>query len=517
MLVASAGALIVSPHPMFKTLMQTENALATVVVFFLVFFGTIALGRLLKRRAGVPLGVFYRLFCLTLAFYAAITVYGGVDPTWRGHVGAAVVLLSTALVIGLLDRYLWDYYYQTRRQMVIPKLLREFTAAVILLVVLLLVLSIGYHAQTELKGLLAGSGVVAIILGFGMQNLLRTLIAGAELQIGKPYKLGDWLQIGEHIGQVVEINWAETRLRTNDAISIEIPNNKIIEGTITNLSFPTPLHAMRITVGADYGVPPHRVKDALRHATNNAEGVVLDPEPKVFLKDFGDSAILYEVKFWMTSHATYNDLTDAIRTNIWYEFKRQKINIPFPIRTLQVERKSTKGESKRTETARVVLRKEPLFQCLSDPQIDGLLKDAEVNHFGRGEAVIVEGTKGESMFILLRGSAQVSVAKSDAIIRVGVLRQGDCFGEMSLLTGEPRTATVRAEKDCEVMEISKAVMAELLRSSPQCLHHLSELLARRKVETEGLVRDAALPETNAAREREYTATFLSRLRSFFEI
>ncbi len=138
----------------------------------------------------------------------------------------------------------------------------------------------------------------------------------------------------------MEINWADTRLRTNDAVSIEIPNNKIVEGTIINLSFPTSLHAMRLTVGADYNVPPNRVKDALLRAASHAEGIVQDPAPKAFLKDFGDSAIVYEIKFWMTSHATYNDLCDAIRTNIWYEFKRQKINIPFPIRTLQVERKS---------------------------------------------------------------------------------------------------------------------------------------------------------------------------------
>ncbi|MDQ6655981.1 MAG: mechanosensitive ion channel family protein [Verrucomicrobiota bacterium] len=502
---------------MWRTLVETENAIATVAVFFLVFGGMLAIGRLLKRRAGVPLGVFYRLFCLALSFYAAIGVYG-VQTTWRGHAGAAAALLSTALVVGLLDRFLWDYYYQKRRHIVIPRLLREVTAGVIVLVVLLLVLSVGYHAQTELQGLLAGSGVLAIILGFGMQNLMSTLVAGAELQIGKPYKLGDWLKIGEHIGQVVEIRWADTRLRTNDAISIEIPNNKIIAGTIINLSHPTPLHAMRVSVGADYTVPPNRVKDALRRAASHAQGIEADPPPKAYLKEFGDSSILYDVKFWMTSHANYNDVCDSIRTNIWYEFKRQKINIPFPIRTLQVERRgSAKTESKQAETARAVLRKEPLFACLSDEQIEGLLKDAEVNHFGRAEAVIEEGTQGESMFILMRGTAQVSVTKGDSLIRVGVLRQGDCFGEMSLLTGEPRTATVRAEKDCEVIEISKAVMGELLRTSPECLQQLSGLLARRKLETEGMVRDAVLPEVNAAREREYAATFISRLRSFFEL
>ena len=145
------------------------------------------------------------------------------------------------------------------------------------------------------------------------------------------------------------------------------------------------------------------------------------------------------------------------------------------------------------------------------------MRSAEINHFGRGEAVIEEGTDGESMFILLRGTAQVSVEKNGSHVRVGVLRQGDCFGEMSLLTGEKRTATVRAEKDCEVVEISKPIMGELLRSSPACLDQLSSLLAHRKIETEGIVKDAQVPSEQAEKEREYAASFVSRLKSFFEL
>jgi CRP-like cAMP-binding protein len=97
------------------------------------------------------------------------------------------------------------------------------------------------------------------------------------------------------------------------------------------------------------------------------------------------------------------------------------------------------------------------------------------------------------------------------------LREGDCFGEMSLLTGEKRTATVRAEHDCAVLEISKPVMADLLRDSPDCLTSLSELLAQRKLETEGIVRGAAQPADQAAKENEYRATFLRRLKTFFEL
>ncbi len=493
-----------------------QRAGATVFAFVAVFFVALTLGRVLKRRAGVPLGILYQLFCLALAFYAALAVYG-VETTWRGHLGAAVILLSTGIVVALLDRYLWDYYFQTRRQVPVPKLLRDTAAMVLFLIALLFVLSVGYHAETQLKGLLAGSGVAAIILGFAAQNLLSSVVAGMSLQIQRPYKVGDWLKVGETYGEVMEIRWGATRLRTNDAIYLHIPNNDIVKQTIVNISYPSQIHAMRIQVGADYSVPPNRVKDALLRAVTEAEGVEPQPPPKVFLRDYGESAILYEIKFWMTGHARYNDVCDAIRTNVWYEFRRRKITIPFPIRTLHLQRQPHVPGQEMRRKARDILRDEPLFGCLSDEQLDGIIQKSEPNHFGRGEAVIEEAAEGDSMFVLLRGTAQVSVEKEGVPIRVGVLREGDCFGEMSLLTGEKRTATVRAENDCEVLEISKVIMGELLRGAPDCLAQLSGLLAQRKMETEGRLKEATVPEDRAQREREYTANFLKRLRNFFEL
>jgi small-conductance mechanosensitive channel/CRP-like cAMP-binding protein len=501
---------------MFHSFIESEKPFATALAFVATYLIALAIGRLLKRRAGVRFGILYQLFCLTLAFYVAISVYG-LQLRLRGNVGAILILLSTGVVVTLLDRYLWEYYYGRRRQVVIPKLLRDTVAMLLFLVALLLVLSIGYHAEAQLKGLLAGSGVAAIILGFAAQNLLSSIVAGMSLQIQRPYKVGDWLKVGDTYGEVMEIRWGATRLRTNDAIYLHIPNNEIVKQTITNVSYPSALHAMRLEIGVDYGVPPNRVKDALVRAASQAKGVLPEPPPKVYLRGFGDSAISYEIKFYMLSHAFYNDICDAIRTNIWYEFRRRKINIPFPIRTLQLQRKPVSAIPDLQFKAREILRKEPLFACLGDEQIETLLKDADGNHFGRGEAVIEEGTEGDSMFILLRGMAQVSVEKEGSVIRVGVLREGDCFGEMSLLTGEKRTATVRAENDCEVLEISKSVMAELLRSSPQCLDQLSALLAQRKMENEGILRQLGHLDDHSTREREYTASFIKRLRSFFEL
>src|SRR6266571_2635892 len=452
---------------------EIERETITVIVFVGTFFLAVGAGRFLKRRAGVRLGLLFRLFCLILAFYAAIAVYG-VHASWRRHVGAAAILLSTALVVALINRYVWDFYFEKKRQTPIPHFLREIVGGIIFLVVLLFVLSYGYHAQAQLNGLLAGSGVVAIIVGFAGQNLFAGIIGGISIQINRPYKVGDWLQLGERFAEVMEINWRSTRLRTNDAIYLDIPNNEIVRQTIVNLHYPTQLHAMRIRVGVDYNAPPNSVKDALFRAASRAEGVVKDPGVKVFLVDFADHAVTYEVKYYMLNHAAYNEVSDAIRTSIWYELKRQRIKIPFPIRTLQLERQVGPLVQEGYAEARAMLRGDRLFQCLPDSHLESLLKNSKLDYFGRGEAVIEEGAEGESMFILLRGTAHVTVAKQGTKIRVGGLRPGDCFGEMSLLTGERRSATVRAEGDCYVIEISKPVMAEVIRDSPDCLERLSE-------------------------------------------
>jgi small-conductance mechanosensitive channel len=501
---------------MFNWLDETEKAVVTVVVFIATFLIALMIGRLLKRRAGVQLGLFFRLFCLTLAFYIAVWVYG-ISIDIRNHVGAALVLLSTALLVALINRYIWDLYFEKKRGTTIPHFPRQLAALLIFLVVLLVVLWYGYHAGRWLTGLLAGSGIAAIILGLAGQNLLGGIIAGMSLQINRPYKVGDWLQVGDRYAEVMEINWRSTRLRTNDTIYLDIPNNEIVKQTIVNLHYPTEVHAMRIRIGLEYHVPPNLAKDVLSRAAARANGVLPHPPVKVFLVDFGESAITYEIKFYMGNHARINEINDAVRTNIWYELKRERLNVPFPIRTLQLQRRTTRASDEGSEEAREILRGEPIFECLSDAQIDNLVRHARLNHFGRGERVIEEGAEGDSMFILLRGTASVAVSRNGAAIQVAMLGAGDCFGEMSLLTGEKRSASVRADADCYVMEIGKPVMADVIREAPGCLEQLSDLLAKRKLENEGIFKEAAPKELTETRQREYRANFMRRLRTFFEL
>ena len=497
-------------------LADAERSVATIAVFIATFLVILSIGRVLKRRAGVPFGIFFQLFALAASCYAGASVYG-MAASWRTHAGSALVLLSTAVVIALVNRYVWDIYFEKRRGIPVPKLLRDLVSTIIFLIVLMVVLSVSYHAERELRGLLAGSGVLAIILGFAAQNLLSSVIAGLSLQIQRPYKVGDWLKVDDTYGEVMEIRWGATRLRTNDEIMLHIPNNQMIKQTVVNLTYPTRVHYMRLYMGAEYGAPPNRVKDALMRATLQARGVEKNPPPQVFVSEYGESAIIYQIKFTMTTHSGYYETRDAIYTNAWYEFRRQKITIPFPIRTLEINRRRRRTTEEENAQTRASLGTDTLFSCLSGGQLDDLIRGSRRIHFGRGEKIIEEGAEGTSMFVLVQGAAGVSVSQNGSLLRVASLAEGDYFGEMSLLTDEKRTATVQAEEDCEVIEISQSAMAAVLHDAPECLTRLSELLATRKMETEGLLKDVARTTQEENQVREYRATFLRRLHSVFKL
>ncbi|MES2569197.1 MAG: mechanosensitive ion channel family protein [Verrucomicrobiota bacterium] len=553
---------------------MTQSAFIAAILVPLLFLATMALGRWFKRRQGVRLGFLYLLFCAVFSIYVPLFLFGeqimpkkiaaaarsapaaagqlqviekqladletalkatreqlGKEtrppeaapasrfsfsfPALMRHLSAALALLGTFVVIALLRRYFWELWFERTQKSPAPKFLSQLLSLLLFIGTMLLVVTFAYGK--DLNAFLFGSTVVVGIIGFAMQDLLGNIISGIALEIGKPFKTGDWLVIDQQFAEVIEVNWRSTRLRTTDDIHLDLPNKTIAGAVITNLSYPTQQHGVRIRVGFAFHVPPNRIKESIIRATTRADGVLITPPPRVYLFDFADSRAIYEVRFWIDNQALYNDICDAVRTNIWYEAQRSKIPIPFPTRVLQIEKDHPLKESARLEAARASLRKQPFLKLLDDPQAGHLLLNAGLLRFGRGERVIEQGEDGLSMFIVAQGEAEVFVTANNHDTHVATLKAGDYFGEMSLLTGEPRSATVVARTDCEMWEIQKAVLAEILQQNEELVKKLSELLAKRRMELEGIVAATTdRPELNA-KQREYTASFLKRLYSFFEL
>ncbi len=435
----------------------------------------------------------------------------------RRNLTAACVLLGVVFILSLLKRYLWEFYFGEKKGMQIPKFLREIFSAIFFILALLLVSSRIYGVQPS--GVLLSSTVVVGIIGWAMQDLLGNVISGVALQLGRPFKSGDWLIIETHHAEVIEVNWRSTRLRTNDDHYLDIPNASIVRSTIVNLSYPSHLHAMRIRLGVDGEAPPNRVKAILLDATRGSHGVLATPPPKIFLVDFADSSITYEVKFWIENHADYNEISDSLRTSLWYALQRAKIAIPSPIRTVHIERKRPTA-CRLPEEMRALLREKPFFRCLTDDQVREILDAATLLLFGRGECIVEQGAEGSSMFVLVTGRAAVSVRHHDlenGPTHLAELHAGDYFGEMSLLTGEQRSATVTATSDCEILEIAKSQLARILQENSALLTSLSEMLAQRRIDNEARLAPVAEGRILVGKKEEYTRGFLQRLARVFDL
>jgi small-conductance mechanosensitive channel len=508
---------IAAMTPVMAVLDATQSGWFIAALVPLTFVALLWIGRWLKRRQGVRLGIAYQLFAVCTAIYLAAKIYHR-DVPYRERLlpplTSVLVLLGAVVLIALIKRFVWELWFERKRKGRAPKFLGELVALIILFVAVVIALQL--LMQKSIPGLLAGSGIAAAIIGFAMQDLLGNIIAGIAIEIGKPFKPGDWLLVEGQRAEVIEVNWRSTRLRTNDDICLDIPNKSIVGSTITNLTYPTAQHGIRLEVRFDYHVSPSIVKDCMIRAAAHAPGVLPSPPPKVFLKAFAESAITYEIKFWIDNEAIFNDIVDAIRTNVWHEAERNNIRIPFPVRTVQIERPKARPDDA-LEQARTAVRQQAFLQLLEKEQTDQLLKDAKLLRFGRGEIVIEQGDHGDSMFLLLKGEANVFVTVDGHNSHVAALKSGDYFGEMSLLTGEPRSATVRATRDCEILEIEKEAFAEILHENEPLVEQLSELLAKRRMETEGILAANTERDNMTAKQREYTEGFLRKLYSFFEL
>ena len=500
--------------PAMAKFFETYKVLLLAVIAPALYVLLLFAGRRLKRRYGVRLGLVFHLFSLSVAIYTPAFFLHFGWPFLR-HVGAATVILGAIILISVIDRFIFELHFQERHKVTVPKFLKELMRIVVLLIAAFVVLETMYD-QT-IKGLLIAPGIAAVVVGLAMQDVLGNIIAGVALQASKSFKEGDWLVFDNREAEVMEINWRATRLRTVDDISLEIPNREIASKTIVNLNRPQRKHAMRIPIVLDYAAPPTRAKDVLLHAVANAKGVCAEPKPRVFVKEFGDSGIHYDIKFYLEDQGQYSEVSDAIRTNVWYGLQRHGIRIPYPTRTVQLERPARDKQQEVQTTARLILRQQPLFKCLPDEQLDALLPRGRAAHFGRDEKVIQQGDNGDSMFILVSGEAHVVVERNGSARPVGALSAGDCFGEMSLLTGEKRSATVIAQTDCEVVEITKQVLSGSLKTYPELLNQLSELLARRQIQIESAFPADANASAVRAQETKYAAGFLSKLRAFFEL
>ena len=351
----------------------------------------------------------------------------------------------------------------------------------------------------------AATAVSAVVLGLALQDTLGNFFAGLAIQIEKPFRVGHWVSIRGTDGLVSEITWRATKMRTKAGNFVIVPNSLLSRDTIVNYSEPVVETRLELEVGVNYDVPPNRVKATILAAIKDEPLLSRSIAPEVLLVNFGESSMVYRIRVWMSDFAA-GDRLDHIRSSVYYAFHRSGIVIPYPTRTvIMKEPAPSRPDAASTETA---LRRVSIFANLPDEQRTQIAAVARRSLYGSGEAIVRQGNSGCSMFVLLSGEAAVLIEPGDR--EVARIAPGGFFGEMSLLTGAPRNATVRTTADSEVLEITADDFKQFVLANPAVVEEVGAAVSRRQAEL-----DQARAQGTSTTPAETPQRLVDRIRRFF--
>jgi small-conductance mechanosensitive channel/CRP-like cAMP-binding protein len=358
---------------------------------------------------------------------------------------------------------------------------------------------------------LTTSAVGAVVIGFALQDTLGNTFAGLAIQVEKPFRVGHWVAVGPFEGQVSEVTWRATKLRTKTGNLVVLPNAFVSKEAIVNYSEPDVPTRLEVSVGVSYDVPPDQVKAAIAEALANSPRVLPSPKPDVLLGDFAASSICYTVRFWIDDYSRDAAARDQVRSAIYYALKRHRYEIPFPIQVEYHRQDPVEHAAARTERFQAFLGPIELFAPLSDGERAELAARASTLLFGAGETIVRQGQAGSSMFVVCRGLVRVVEASGREL---ATFTRGGYFGEMSMLTGQPRSASVVAGEECEILELTAESLRAIALANPDVLRRISEVVAARRADTE---RQKAEVAASLAGAVETQRSLLKRIQEFLHL
>ena len=466
------------------------------------------------RRASLATMAVVHLALLPVA--GVLRVRGGTiarDFHLAARVTAAVplVYLAGALLFLLLF---------PRLGLKLPRIVQDVVLAAAAGLIIVWVLSTG---GIDVSGLLATSAVLTVLLGFALQDTLGNAISGLALQVDDSIHVGDWIKVGDMTGRVVEITWRYTALETRNWETLVIPNSVFTKQQFLVLGRRTlePLQWRRwVYFNVDFRFQPSDVIEAVEAALRSTpiENVARTPPPNCVLMDISESYCRFAVRYWLTNLAADDGTDSVVRTRIYFALKRVDIPLSIPAHAIFVTEESQHRKELKIaqddERRRNVIKNLKLFADLNDEEQQFLASKLRYAPFTRGEVMTRQGATAHWLYIILQGDASVRVSSRTGVDReVQQLHDGSFFGEMSLMTGEPRSATVVALSDVECYRLDKEVFQSVLQKNPQLAEHIAGLLAARSLEIQTVKRD--LSASDASTLGEVKRDMLDKIRDFF--
>jgi CRP-like cAMP-binding protein len=363
----------------------------------------------------------------------------------------------------------------------------------------------------NMVSILTATTVLTAALAFAMQTSLANIVSGFHIQADRNFRSGTWVWLKDRdiTGEVVNVGFRYSTILTTEGHRVHIPNHYLSQNVVATIGNredgPT---GINLKILLDSSFPPDRAKPLLLKALQDQPGIVREPAPSVRLDSFLDSGIQYNLRFHLEEYGTILHSRDGILERVWYAVRREGQTLPYPHREI-VRKEQVPPFRVDSGAIREHLRRIGILSPLGDGDLDALLPHVRLSVYGRGETVVRQGEEGDSLFVVLAGSLEVEVDQRN----VGSLSRGDFFGEMSLLTGEKRRATVRTIGEVRLLEISKAALEPVIRAHPSVAEGLTTSLERRleKILTSQQVR------VEAAEAPTLHEAILRRVRNFFGI
>jgi small-conductance mechanosensitive channel/CRP-like cAMP-binding protein len=456
-------------------------------------FTAIVRSRLVKRRLLFSAA----LFVIALATHVAILT----SPAMRDTLDEAEYFLITFGVIAGLVTLAVNPWYREREG--------EGVAAIVQDTLIAILVGVASMFVFKSPNLVFGITGSAIVLGFALQDTLGNAFAGLAIQIERPFRVGDWVEAGDYEGRVVEITWRATRIRTKTGDLVVLPNSVVAQQAIHNYSAPSTPTRLFVDVGIGYETAPNDARDAIGAAVRRVGRVMKDPEPEVLLVEFAGSAITYRVRFWVEEFDDRDEIARSeVRIAIYYELRRRNIEIPWPIQVEYSREDAPRETPALRDDYRRTIAAVPVLASLSDEAHRALAEQSHERLFGDGEVIVREGDAGRTMFVVRKGRVEITVGPEAR--RVATTDEGGYFGEMSLLTGDPRTATVTARGDTTVLEIDADAFRAYVHSHPVVVDQLASAAAQRRQALDASRASSSAPALAAER-----TSLAQRMRKFF--
>jgi small-conductance mechanosensitive channel len=421
----------------------------------------------------------------------------------------ALWALLAYFTVRLVNAALFDFAFRIRRGYEAPTLVRNIFTLVIFTVLFVLIFK-WFYSEINLGALFTTSAIFGVIIGLALQDTLGNFFSGISLQADRPFQIGDVIVVSQqkHTGVVEGITWRAIKIRTFQNHIVLVSNSNAAKEAI-EVAPRDNLNARLIFFSTVYTDSPAKTIHVVREAVRDADNVSEKITPIVRIRNLGDSAIEWEIKYWLEDYAKYNDTDALLRQRTWYALRRNGLTFAFPTRTLRLERKVATRPTTAEDEIADRLSAVDVFSPLSTDELRQLAM-ATVGHvFAPGETLIRAGDEGSSMFVVHNGRVRVQLTESGKSRPVAVLSEGNFFGEMALFTGEPRTASVVALEETEVLEIGHAAMKHLFETNPSLVESISWTIAERRA---GLAASAEQATPNSLAE---SAGLLTSIKRFF--